>query len=259
MTPDAIRGRQVGGGGGERGDSRGGVGARRRERVRGGDVRRDPPGGVATGEVVFNTVLSGYQEVITDPSYAGQIITFTYPHIGNCGTNRADDESRRPFCRGVIVRDLARRHSNHRSENDLGSMLRGCGRARHRWHRHPPPDAADPRHRRDAGRVRNGRRGRSARRGARPSPAPMASTSSPRSPPIGRTWSRQVHLDGVDSNGMVESGRRRPFVVAYDFGIKRTILRNLGAFAGSRSCRRRRPQPTSWPDARRRVPVERAR
>ncbi len=87
----------------------------------------DPPGGVATGEVVFNTVLSGYQEVITDPSYAGQIITFTYPHIGNCGTNRTDDESRRPFCRGVIVRDLARRHSNHRSENDLGSMLRGAG------------------------------------------------------------------------------------------------------------------------------------
>ncbi len=87
----------------------------------------DPPGGVATGEVVFNTVLSGYQEVITDPSYAGQIITFTYPHIGNCGTNRTDDESRRPFCRGVIVRDLARRHSNHRSESDLGSMLRGAG------------------------------------------------------------------------------------------------------------------------------------
>ena len=87
----------------------------------------DPPGGVATGEVVFNTVLSGYQEVITDPSYAGQIITFTYPHIGNYGVNRTDDESRRPFCRGVIVRDLARRHSNHRSEDDLGAMLRRAG------------------------------------------------------------------------------------------------------------------------------------
>ena len=53
-----------------------------------------PPGGVATGEVVFNTVLTGYQEVITDPSYAGQIITFTYPHIGNYGVTAADDESR---------------------------------------------------------------------------------------------------------------------------------------------------------------------
>ena len=57
----------------------------------------DPPGGIASGEVVFNTVMSGYQEVITDPSYAGQIITFTYPHIGNYGTNQADLESDRPF------------------------------------------------------------------------------------------------------------------------------------------------------------------
>ncbi|HZM41542.1 MAG TPA: carbamoyl-phosphate synthase domain-containing protein, partial [Acidimicrobiales bacterium] len=62
----------------------------------------DPPGGVATGEVVFNTVLSGYQEVLSDPSYAGQIITFTYPHIGNYGVNPDDDESRRPFARGVV-------------------------------------------------------------------------------------------------------------------------------------------------------------
>src|SRR5688572_17824766 len=82
-----------------------------------------PPGGVSSGEVVFNTVLSGYQEVITDPSYAGQIITFTYPHIGNYGVNLTDFESRRPFCRGVVVRDLARRHSNHRAEASLDAML----------------------------------------------------------------------------------------------------------------------------------------
>ncbi len=81
------------------------------------------PGGVAAGEVVFNTVMAGYQEVITDPSYAGQIITFTYPHIGNYGVNATDDESRRPFCRGVIVRELARRHSNHRAEGSLDSLL----------------------------------------------------------------------------------------------------------------------------------------
>ena len=56
-------------------------------------IGAEPPSGVATGEVVFNTVLSGYQEVITDPSYAGQIITFTYPHIGNYGVTPADDES----------------------------------------------------------------------------------------------------------------------------------------------------------------------
>jgi len=70
------------------------------------------PAEVATGEVVFNTVLSGYQEVITDPSYAGQIITFTYPHIGNYGGVGDDAESRRPYCRGIVVRDLARRRSS---------------------------------------------------------------------------------------------------------------------------------------------------
>ena len=68
-------------------------------------IGADAPSGISTGEVVFNTVLSGYQEVVTDPSYAGQIITFTYPHIGNYGTTAIDDESRRPYCRGVIVRD----------------------------------------------------------------------------------------------------------------------------------------------------------
>ena len=82
---------------------------------------------VATGEVVFNTVLSGYQEVITDPSYAGQIITFTYPHIGNYGVNQADFEAKRPFCRGVVVRDLARRRSSWRSEADLDAQLRAYG------------------------------------------------------------------------------------------------------------------------------------
>jgi carbamoyl-phosphate synthase small subunit len=80
-------------------------------------------GAASSGEVVFNTVLSGYQEVITDPSYAGQIITFTTPHIGNYGVNVTDFEARRPFCRGVIVRDLARRHSNHRAEASLDAML----------------------------------------------------------------------------------------------------------------------------------------
>jgi carbamoyl-phosphate synthase small subunit len=82
---------------------------------------------IASGEVVFNTVMSGYQEVITDPSYAGQIINFTSPHIGNYGVNAADAESRGAFCRGVIVRDLARRHSNHRAEGDLDGYLRTHG------------------------------------------------------------------------------------------------------------------------------------
>ncbi len=82
-----------------------------------------PEHGATAGEVVFNTALSGYQEIITDPSYAGQIITFTYPHIGNYGVNADDDEARAPHCRGVIVRDLARRPSNWRATEGLRGYL----------------------------------------------------------------------------------------------------------------------------------------
>ena len=82
---------------------------------------------MTSGEVVFNTVLSGYQEVITDPSYAGQIINFTYPHIGNYGVTADDNEAKQPFCRGVVVREMARRRSNWRSEGDLDSYLRSQG------------------------------------------------------------------------------------------------------------------------------------
>ena len=83
--------------------------------------------GVAVGEVVFNTVLTGYQEVITDPSYAGQVITFTYPHIGNYGVTPIDDEAFRPFCRGIIIREMARRRSSWRSEGGLDEFLRRNG------------------------------------------------------------------------------------------------------------------------------------
>lgn len=87
-------------------------------------IGADAPKGISTGEVVFNTVMTGYQEVITDPSYAGQIITFTYPHVGNYGVNEIDHESRAAFCRGVIIRDPARRASNYRSEGEFDDFLR---------------------------------------------------------------------------------------------------------------------------------------
>ena len=83
-----------------------------------------PDDGVVAGEVVFNTAMSGYQEIVTDPSYAGQIVTFTYPHIGNYGVNGDDDESARPRLRGVIVRDIARRPSNWRATDGLDGYLR---------------------------------------------------------------------------------------------------------------------------------------
>jgi len=79
--------------------------------------------GHAVGEVVFNTAMTGYQEILTDPSYAGQIVTLTYPHIGNVGVNPEDAESRRPFAAGLVIRDLPRLVSNFRSTGDLGAYL----------------------------------------------------------------------------------------------------------------------------------------
>jgi carbamoyl-phosphate synthase small subunit len=82
-----------------------------------------PESGCTSGEFVFNTALSGYQEVITDPSYAGQVITFTYPHIGNYGVTSLDDEAARPWCRGVIVRDLSAVASSWRADGTLDEFL----------------------------------------------------------------------------------------------------------------------------------------
>ena len=70
--------------------------------------------GETFGEIVFNTSMSGYQEILTDPSYAGQIVTLTYPHVGNVGVNADDAESRRIFAAGLVIRDLPRLASNWR-------------------------------------------------------------------------------------------------------------------------------------------------
>ncbi|MBE3576001.1 MAG: hypothetical protein IMW99_11255, partial [Firmicutes bacterium] len=78
---------------------------------------------VTGGEVVFNTSMAGYQEILTDPSYAGQIITFTYPLIGNYGTNEIYDQSRRPAARGVILRELGSHPHHWRNEGGLGCWL----------------------------------------------------------------------------------------------------------------------------------------
>ena len=79
--------------------------------------------GETVGEVVFNTAMTGYQEILTDPSYAQQIVTLTYPHIGNTGVNEADAESDRVHIAGLIVRDVPRLASNWRSEESLPSYL----------------------------------------------------------------------------------------------------------------------------------------
>lgn len=80
-------------------------------------------GDVASGEVVFNTSMSGYQEVITDPSYAGQVVAFTYPHIGNYGANGEDSEAARPYCNGVIARDITFQPSSWRATEGLETFL----------------------------------------------------------------------------------------------------------------------------------------
>ena len=83
--------------------------------------------GSTLGEVVFNTAITGYQEILTDPSYAGQIVTLTYPHIGNTGVNADDVEATRVHAAGLVIRDLPVRASNFRMERDLSSYLRDEG------------------------------------------------------------------------------------------------------------------------------------
>jgi carbamoyl-phosphate synthase small subunit len=177
-------------------------------------IGAESPGGVASGEAVFNTVLSGYQEVITDPSYAGQVIAFTNPHIGNYGVTRADDESRQPFCRGVVVRELARRRSSWRSEGDLDAFLRA----------HGVPGIAGvdtrrlTRHLRDAG--------------AMPGAFGTADEVTLKAAALAEPGTTGVDLVAEVSTAQpyeVGDGLRR--VVAYDFGIKATMLRHLGGLA----------------------------
>jgi carbamoyl-phosphate synthase small subunit len=80
--------------------------------------------GESAGEVVFNTAMTGYQEILTDPSYARQIVTLTYPHIGNTGTNGEDEEVRPDLGRRLIIRDLPLAASSFRCEADLSDYLR---------------------------------------------------------------------------------------------------------------------------------------
>jgi carbamoyl-phosphate synthase small subunit len=83
--------------------------------------------GATVGEVVFNTAITGYQEILTDPSYCEQLVTLTYPHIGNTGVNAEDDESPRPYAAGLVIRDLPPRASSWRAQHTLPEYLRSHG------------------------------------------------------------------------------------------------------------------------------------
>lgn len=177
-------------------------------------IGAETPTGVATGEVVFNTVLSGYQEVITDPSYAAQIITFTYPHIGNYGVSPQDDESSQPRCRGIVVRDLARRHSNWRAAESLEDFLI----------RHQVPGITGidtrrlTRHLRSVGAM-----------GAAFGTAPVDE--------LAEAARAEPGTNGVDLVGQVTTAQpyfvgQGPYeVVAFDFGVKSAMLAQLSKLA----------------------------
>src|SRR5512145_575474 len=83
--------------------------------------------GEAVGEVVFNTSMTGYQEILTDPSYEGQLVAMTYPQIGNVGVNPEDVESRRPYMKGFIVKDYTARPSNWRATEPLHEYMKRHG------------------------------------------------------------------------------------------------------------------------------------
>lgn len=169
---------------------------------------------IARGEVVFHTGLSGYQEILTDPSYAGQIITFTTPHIGNYGTSAADNESSKIFARGVIVRELARRRSNWRSDDSLDSFLK----------RHDISGIAGI----DTRRLTRVLRDSGAMPGAfgTASESELRQAAAKEKGTAGRNLIAQVTTTKSYVHG---SGKFK--VVAFDFGIKTTILNCLAEFA----------------------------
>ena len=182
--------------------------------------------GVSTGEVVFNTAMTGYQEILTDPSYAEQIVTLTYPHIGNTGANREDEESAAVYCRGLVIRDLPLLASSFRNEEGLGEYLK----------RHNILGIADI----DTRRLTRILREKGAQNGC----LMAGDIDEKKALELARAW---PGLKGMDlakvvsvkkpytwTEGSWELGKghtvandKRFKVVAYDYGVKRNILRML--------------------------------
>ncbi len=178
--------------------------------------------GTAVAEVVFNTAMTGYQEILTDPSYHGQIVTLTYPHIGNTGTTPEDEESRAVFAGGLVIRDLPLLHSNWRATGSLGDYLK----------RHGIVAIAGI----DTRRLTRILREKGAQRGAIITGKeidPEAAIEQARACPKmeGRDLARVVSTPEpyVWEEGAWRGSPqpRRFHVVAYDFGVKRNILRLL--------------------------------
>jgi carbamoyl-phosphate synthase small subunit len=189
--------------------------------------------GCTVGEVVFNTAITGYQEILTDPSYRGQIVTLTYPHIGNVGVNPEDEESPRIHAAGLIVRDCARRASNYRATETLPDYLKRQGIVA----------IAEV----DTRRLTRLLRTKGALRGAicagkidgKAMDAAAAVAHAQGSPSMQGTDLAQVVTtpaaydwtagtwQGPNAPREVETPERPYRVIAYDFGVKRNILRLL--------------------------------
>ncbi len=188
--------------------------------------------GDGAGEIVFNTAITGYQEVLTDPSYRGQIVTMTAPEIGNVGVNPVDFESARPWCAGFVVRELSPMVSNWRASGSLHSLLADHGvagisgidtRAITRRIRLSGAQRGDhhPRGRRCG---RRGRAGAEAPVAGRAGPGPRGDGRGGLR--VGRAGVAWPDGDRGDAHA-AEPPPQRFHVVAYDFGIKRGILRRL--------------------------------
>ncbi|HYY43232.1 MAG TPA: carbamoyl phosphate synthase small subunit, partial [Pyrinomonadaceae bacterium] len=171
--------------------------------------------GEVCGEMVFNTSMSGYQEVLTDPSYAGQIVCMTYPLIGNYGVNRADEESARPWVEGFVVREASAVASSWRSEETLDAYLR-------RWNI-PAIDHIDTRalvrHIRDRGAMR-----------ACLSSIDLDERSLVEKARASQSMENRELASAVTTPEVYEVaavGEERFHVVCYDFGVKMNSLREL--------------------------------
>ncbi|MBR4877212.1 MAG: glutamine-hydrolyzing carbamoyl-phosphate synthase small subunit [Rhodocyclaceae bacterium] len=194
--------------------------------------------GATTGEVVFNTSMTGYQEILTDPSYCRQIVTLTYPHIGNTGANPEDVESSRAYAAGLVIRDLPRLASNFRSTQSLQEWLQAqnvvaiAGVDTRKLTRILREKGAQ------GGAILTAKHGAepdidSALAAARAFPG-LAGMDLARevTAPQSYVWTEGEWALGA-GYAACEANEAAPHVVAYDFGVKRNILRMLA----SRGCR----------------------
>jgi carbamoyl-phosphate synthase small subunit len=219
--------------------------------------------GECRGEVVFNTSLTGYQEIATDPSYAGQIVVLTNPQIGNYGTNQADNESARPYIEGLIVREFSPIGSNWRSELVTDEYME----------RYSVPVLAEidtralVRHLRTHGVMRGVistaesdtdlliAKARSIRKMDGTDLARVVSTKSIFT--FDSADSRNQTGDPLLAKALIQDAKERKLhVVAYDFGIKLNILRMLVREGGSSRDQRR---GCIRPEARWRLLIQRSR